>query len=392
MRNQLSLCCLSVFLCWFQVLAAQSLLQQKDVAFAQMAVGPTFETVLTMTNRGGFPYTGTLNLSRGLQGDPWSPLVNGQTIEDGAVPVEMGVDETITLRLTGGVLQSGMGVLIANDVRQDNFVEASLTYFVYPGEQGSEAQAVDFQIPGRQVIDSVGIQPSVETYLATIPFENFSQIGLALGNAPPSWLVELGRANVIVTLLGAEGGEPLATKNLTLEQSAHSAEFLFEMFPGVTLGRGKVEIASDLPIVGTAITVANRQLSSLPLLPAPVAYTVRMSGSDGTVFEGELSLWAEGYFVKGYLVILALDGVFFDDPLPAILVNGQLVDGYLDLSFFVESKNLFGDPSDDELLTLYLGGSGFSFDQQSPTGTWTLLFLSDQATLTGDYLLERTTP
>ena len=53
----------------------------RDLAFAQIAVGGGYETVLNLTNRGTTTYTGTFSLFRG-SGQAWSPLVNGNAVHE----------------------------------------------------------------------------------------------------------------------------------------------------------------------------------------------------------------------------------------------------------------------------------------------------------------------
>ena len=51
------------------------------------------------------------------------------------------------------------------------------------------------------------------------------------------------------------------------------------------------------------------------------------------MYTGDLTLWIEGYFVTGYLVMNSINGVPLEYQGIA-LVNGQLVGWELDLSFF----------------------------------------------------------
>ena len=75
---------------------------------AQVAVGGEIKTVINLTNRGTFAYTGTVRFFRG-KGNVWNPLVNGNTISNGTYPLEIQPKSTATLRITGNQLESGAG-------------------------------------------------------------------------------------------------------------------------------------------------------------------------------------------------------------------------------------------------------------------------------------------
>ena len=228
--------------------------------------------------------------------------------------MEIQPQATVTLRLTGSQLEAGAAILLSEDLFLDNLIEAephetNLTYLV---------------LRNGQVSDSVGIAPSKEFYRASIPFEKFTETALALANGD---LSGEKRARVELSLFSGDG-DPLGPKKIiTLGPLSHLAKFLHEHFPGQTLAGGKVEIASDFPIFGTALTFSGGQFSSLPLDPAPVTYSVRLE-VDETYATGELALWTEGSFIRGYMVISAVNDVAFEDP-EFSLVNGELEDGYL---------------------------------------------------------------
>ena len=183
----------------------------------------------------------------------------------------------------------------------------------------------------------------------------------------------------------AEDGSQVASKSIDLGSFFHVAQFLFEVFPGVNLDRGKVEIFSDFPIFGTALTLEGGELSSLPLQPSPVSYALRMVSTDGAVATGGMTLWAEGFFVEGYFRIEELDGEPLEEPVFG-LVNGQLLERFLQLSF-----PLGRDPFFPEEVTMYVEHENFSFSSQIAASTFVQMFLSDQATLGGTYELTRIT-
>jgi hypothetical protein len=348
------------------ILPGQNLFHHKDLAFAQVAGGPGFETVLTLTNRGNWEYTGRLQFRRGA-GEQWNPVVNGSRITGGEVALSLTPDQVAVFRVTEDNLSGGLAMLVSDDLIPDNFVEGNLTYYLRSGQT---------------LVDSVGIAPSTEFYLASLPFDDFGKVALALANPD---LTGQADTELRITLLDDQGLEK-GTVRPTLVSQGHFAQYLFEMFRGVQLTRGKVEIASALPIVGTALTSSQGQLSSLPLAPAPVGYSVRMVADGGGVFEGQMGLWADGFFVRGYLVLQRYNNSPIAEP-EVTLVNGQLIDGFLDLSFFATGEAYF-----NEEVTLYLADADYSIFDLESQGAWIMLFLSDLGTLEGTFTLTRTTP
>jgi hypothetical protein len=345
----------------------QNLLHQKDLGFAQVAVGGGYETVITLTNRGTFDYSGDLVLRRGDDGQPWNPTVDGEAITDGRVPVTIEPGQTITLRLTGDSVESGMAALITSDLVLDNFVEGNLTYFVRSGST---------------LTDSIGVGPSTETFLAAIPFEDFSAVALALANGD---FRTSGAETASVTIrLFDDAGEQVDSEPLTLNPLAHSARFLSEIFDE-SVERGKIEISSDVPVIGTALTFISGQLSTLPMLPSPVAYTLVMVQSDQTELTAEMTLWAEGFFVKGYLSIYEKDGEPIENPILSH-VHGQLIDGWLDLNFFTQDEAF-----EDRDVSLYMTDSSFAFTDAASSGSWVATFIDDTSNRTGTFEMTRTT-
>ena len=354
-----------VWLAFTAVASAQNFYPKKDAVFGQVVVGDGFETVINLTNRGTNPYVGMLSLFRTVNAAsvPWNPTVNGVAVQDGEYEVEVQPKATVTLRLTGSQLEAGAAILLSEDLLLDNLIEANLTYLI---------------LDGGQVSDSVGIAPSKEFYRASIPFEEFSEIALALVNGDFSGE---RTANVKLSLFSGDG-KPLGPKTpITLGPLSHSAKFLHEHFPGQTLDGGKVEIASDFPIFGTALTFSGGQFSSLPLDPAPVTYSVRLEDDEGYA-TGELALWADGSFIRGYMMISGLDGVAWEVP-EFSLVNGELEDGRLRLAF-----TILHDPFLDKEATMSMGHDQFSFESNLVSGEWIELF-RDAQHLKGTYELTR---
>jgi hypothetical protein len=290
---------------------AQNLSPGKDLAFAQIAAGGGYETVLNITNRGTTAYAGTLSLFR-ASGQAWNPLVNGNTIAGGKIAIALGPGATATLRITGsGAVEAGFGVIKASGMEQTSFVEGTLTYYVRFGGK---------------LADSIGVQPSKEIYLTTIPFDDFSTIALALAN------VNSGQATVQLKLFSDTNVLVSSlTPPLQLQPNQHIPQYLWQFFPTVTMTRGRLEIQSDLPILGTALTDAGGQFSSLPLLPGVKAYTVTSNLPSLSVSTtGEMSLWVDGPYVEMYERNLTENGK--PPTLTQTLhITGQLVNGVVAL-------------------------------------------------------------
>ncbi|MDE2929063.1 MAG: hypothetical protein OXT71_21975 [Acidobacteriota bacterium] len=360
-----------VWLAFAAVVPAQSFLPKKDVAFGQVVVGGGYETIINLTNRGPHPYVGELVLFRtvNLESLAWNPTVNGNAVRNGRYELEVQPQATITLRLTCFQLEAGAAILLSEDLFLDNLIEANLTYLIREGSR---------------VTDSVGISPSKEFYRASIPFEEFRETALALVNGD---LSGERRARVELSLFSANGNPLGATKILTLGSPSHSARFLHEHFPGQTLEGGKVEIVSDSLVFGTALTFSGGQFSSLPLDPTPVTYSVRLEFHDRNESRdhyatGELALWAEGVFIRGYMSISGVDDEAFDVP-EFSLVNGQLVNGKLRLAF-----NILQDPFFAEEVTMTMRHDQFSFESDQVSGGWIERF-QDDSHLKGTYELTR---
>jgi len=354
-----------VWLAFTAVVSAQNYYPKKDAAFGQVVAGGGYETVINLTNRGTHSYTGTLSLFRTVNNESvaWNPTINGVPVQNGEHEVDVQPAETVTLRLTGTQLEAGAAILLSEDLFLDNLIEANLTYLV---------------LNDGRVSDSVGISPSKEFYRASIPFEKFRDTALALVNGD---LTGERPARVELSLFSADGNPLGAKKILTLGAPFHLARFLHEHFPGQTLDGGKVEIASDFPIFGTALTFSGQQLSSLPLDPAPVTYSVRLAVEEEYA-TGELALWADGSFIRGYMLISGLNGETWEVP-EFSLVNGELEDSRLRLAFTIHH-----DPFFDEEVTMSMGHDDFSFESNSVSGDWIELF-RDDSNLKGTYELTR---
>ncbi|MFI5174471.1 MAG: hypothetical protein ACHQKY_06420 [Terriglobia bacterium] len=261
----------------------QNLSPQKDLAFSQIAAGGGYETVLVATNRGTTAYTGVLNLFR-AQGQAWNPIVNGTSVVNGQVSINIPAGGTTTLHITGAAgTEAGFGFIKAADPTiQTATLEGNLTFYVKAGST---------------VNDSVGVPPSNEFYLATIPFEDSTAIALALANLGST------SANVRLSLFNDTNGPVNSPLPVSLSAHSHLPQFLNQFFPGLTLGKGRLEIESDVPIVGTALTLVSNQLSSLPLLPSQRTFSYSATFSGGVGFTGDGGIWVNGSAVNGYLRI-----------------------------------------------------------------------------------------
>jgi len=325
---------------------AQSLYTKKDLAFAQVAAGGAYETVINVTNRGSNTYNGVLNLFH-LAGQPWSPLVNGVQVSNGQMNITIAKGATVTYRITrDGGTEAGFAVFLATDLSQNSFLEGTLTYYVR--DSGF-------------LVDSVGVQPSSEFYLTAIPFDDFSKLAMAMANlnteAVTVRLSVYSDANVQVTT-------PL---DRLFASGEHLAIYLRQLFPSVQAIRGRLVIqSSGAPVIGTMLTDIDDQLSSLPMLPAVKAYT--FSGTlAGLSYTGEVSLWFDGHFAQGYIRVLSVGGVP-EQSVDTLPFTGSLINGVLQLA---STGNV---TADDQLLS-YVLVNPYSLTQstlQATAAAWSL--------------------
>ena len=332
---------------------AQNLYTKKDLAFAQVAAGGAYETVINVTNRGSAAYSGFLRFFH-LDGQTWNPLVNGTQVTGGQVNISVpkGGTATYLITQTGGT-EAGFAFFIASDLSQTSFLEGTLTYYVR--DSGF-------------LVDSVGVQPSSEFYLTAVPFDDFTKLAMALANLnTTAATVRLSVFSQTNTLLAP----PL---DRTFASGEHLAIYLRQLFPGIQAVRGRLEIqSSGSPIIGTILTDIDSQLSSLPMLPAVKAYT--FSGSIGVIsVTGELSFWLDGRFVQGYLRVLTFGGV--QEPNPDTLsLTGSLADGLLQM---ITS----GNPQATNSLLVNTFIESFSLSQTTLQGLATAWWL-DNSSLAG---------
>jgi hypothetical protein len=291
----------------------------------------------------------------------WNPLVNGVQITSGQlnVTVAKGATAVFHITRTGGT-EAGIAVFVASDLALTSFLEGTLTYYVRNG-------AV--------LVDSVGVQPSTEFYLAAIPFDNFSTLAYALANVNTTGVTP--KLSVF-----SDANVRVGTVNLPqLAPGQHMAEYLWQRFPGIQMTSGRLEIQSDLPIIGTALTQVNEQLSSLPMQPAVKAYT--FTGSVGGVsYAGEMCFWLDGFYVQGYVRPLSIGGVPEQSP-DTIPLTGSIVNG-------VFQTHTTGHPESEQLLT-YVIINPFSLSQTTLQASFTVWLAATKASLgTGTLTLTAT--
>lgn len=255
--------------------------------FPEVAAGGGLETLVTLSNRGTVTYHGTAYLRTGVD-VPWNPIVNGTPITGGEFSVSIPPKSTIKFLITASSIQVGGMVIITDEDTSflDNYIEGNLTYFI-------TSAGVD--------LDSIGVLPATPFLAASLPFDDFNGITLAFMNAdfqdPPR------TANLTMKLyddLGNSRGTTYTTQIIVGEQRA---SYLYQLFPSVSsLATGRVEIQSDIPITGIAMTqTVSGQFSSLPLGSTVRTYTVQTQ--DASVGLTRIALWTNGPFVNGYLIV-----------------------------------------------------------------------------------------
>ena len=371
----------------------QSLFDKKDTIFTQVFAGPAGSNVymssISATNRGTLPYNGTLYFVTGLN-TQWNPVVNGAQVTGGSVDVVILPDATRVFAVTSNNFTVGYALLVSDDWSLDNYIEGNLSYFSFNGST---------------LMDAVGVPESKEFMISSLPFDMYSDVGLSLVN--PS----NGPAEVSVILFGP-GGNFAANCTFTLQSGEHYAKYLAELpwfSDPVGFGPvGKVEITSDVPIAGIAMLItpgsaAGAQISTLPLGGTPLTYEVtftRTTDAVPGVYTGDLTLWIEGFFVKGYLNITSVNGTPVGDPMTdmPILVNGQLDGTELDLAFFTGPANTWPTNSDSYGAIVYMYVMGFSpsdnvngDDELNDFAVWTAYHAwGDEAVVGGTLVIDNT--
>lgn len=320
----------------------QDIFPFKDMVFTQVAAGGGFESWLTVTNSGSVAYNGDLKFYKGVA-ESWNPLVNDAPISDGTLSISVSSGGTKTYKITSqGTTEVGYVVVTASDINLTNFLEGHLTYYL-----SSDSL----------VADSIGVPPAQQFLVSSLPFEDFNSICLALVNSDAA-----GRpANLKLKVYSDTNVQAGVTKELPMANGEYSAQYLYQLFPGVTLGRGHLEIASDVPISGMAITQApGNQFSSLPLSSTAVTYMATITAPSPHDDMRYLTLWSENFFVKGYMdwreygesdwIMYIMSGKITDDTLFIFSEGGTWPDGHY---FIVKSNGTFTLGQQEFTGTLY---------------------------------------
>jgi len=324
----------------------------KDLIFPEVVAGGGLETLLTVSNRGTAVFNGTAFFRQGA-GIEWNPIYNGERITNGQFAVSIAAKETKTYLITdSGFGVGGMLITAADDsLDLTNYVEASLTYFIKSGDV---------------TVDSVGVLPATPFLASSLPFDDFNSITLAFVNSDFSQRT----ANITMTLYDDHNSTALATLSpaLTMLPGEQKAKYLKEFFPSVSsLASGRLEIKSDIPVSGIAMTqTSSGQFSSLPLNSTIRTYLVHASDTD--VGMTQIALWTNGPFVNGYLIMT------YDNQEELGLVYGQL-SGEGDN----QTLNLHFDTNSDLTLHHDLVGFvktkvGFNWSKTTFTGNYTVGF------------------
>jgi hypothetical protein len=311
----------------------------KDMVFPQVAAGGGYESWITVTNRGSDAWNGDLKLYNGIA-VPWNPVVNNVPMVNGTRSISVIPGATKTFKITSpGATETGYAMIKADDkAKLTNFLEGNLSYYLSSGGL---------------VTDSVGVPPAQQFEVSSLPFEDFNSICLALVNSDLA-----GRpADLKLKLYSDTNVQVGETVDLPLTNGKYSAQYLYQIFPSVALSRGRLEIASDIPVSGIAITQApGDQFSSLPLNSTTRTYSLMTPSASGAEF-GNLTLWSESFFMKGYLEF-RYQG-HFDWSLFA--VSGQIVDGKLHL-------HLAGSSIDGEFFGYFKSAREFTLGELSFRG------------------------
>lgn len=361
---------------------SQNIYPKKDLIFTQIVAGEGFDSSIAVTNRGTYIYEGSILFTTGIDGAEWNPIVNSIRVTNGSMDVEIQPDQTKVFYIKETGLKVGYAVFLSIDWSVDNHLEGNLTYFSYDGSG---------------IKDAVGVPGSKEFYISSLPYSNFYDIGLSLANPD---LYGSGAAGIRV-LLFYESGEIANQCDFEMASNAHLSKFLSELpweapintLDPVTIG--KVEIESSVAISGIAMTITDgsgseAEISTLPLNATPLTYSLTMEADNGDVYEGELSLWVEGFYVKGYMHITGVNGEYYDDAYTwqPYLVTGRLIDLDMDLAFYCD----WWPTTEDTGVSLYLYFSQFFAGSDEMTGYWSADYAwnGGVAPLRGDITINNT--
>jgi hypothetical protein len=273
----------------FGQISTGSNLPFKELIFPQVAAGGQYQTSITVTNRGTQAWSGTFNFYTD-QGTAWNPYVGGIQVSGGSLAVTVAAKATATFTVTvPGSTEAGYMIARTSDTSLSDFLEGNLTYYV---------------IDNGAILDAVGIVPSNPILGAAIPVADFTTLVFAFANTSPE---AEGTATITLTPYSATNTAIGKAAAITLTNGTHIAEYLTEAFPGIS-GSGRVEIQSNIPVSGVALTQQASpgagvpgQLSSLPLDSTTRTYAVSTSSSEVPI--AKMTLWTNGLFVNGYVTM-----------------------------------------------------------------------------------------
>ena len=361
---------------------SQNIFPKKDLIFTQIVAGDGFDSSIAVTNRGTYTYEGSILFTTGADGAEWNPIVNSTRVTNGSMNVVISPDQTKIFYIKETGLKVGYAVFLSIDWSVDNHLEGNLTYFSYDGSG---------------IQDAVGVSGSKEFYISSLPYSNFYDVGLSLANPD---LYSTGAADIRVLLFN-EAGEIVTQCSFVMASNAHLSRFLSELpweTPINTLDPitiGKVEIESSVAISGIAMTITDAaggksEISTLPLDATPLTYTLTMEADNGDVYEGEMSLWVEGFYVKGYMHITGVNGEYYDDAYSwqPFLVTGRLIGLDMDLSFYCD----WWPTTEDTGVSLYIYFSQFFAGSDEMNGYWSADYAWNEgvAPLRGDITINNT--
>lgn len=311
----------------------------KDLVFPQVAAGGAYQSWITVTNRGTEIWNGDMKFRSGA-GAPWNPVVNGTPVVGGTLFISVNPGATKTYKVTfPGSTEAGYAMVIARDANLTNSLEGHLAYYVSDGDL---------------ITDSVGVPPAKQFLVSSLPFEDFYSICLAFANTDPAERP----ASLKLRILSDSNAQVGQTRSLPLIGGEHTARYLWQLFPDIALGRGRLEIESDLPVSGIALTQApGNQLSSLPLDSTTRTYSLEAPAGQYD-FMDLLTIWTEGFFVKGYLEVL-ISGKWY-----LFAVSGQIANGELHLHY-----EDYGSTIHPWFYCFMRSNGAFTLGQQSFTGT-----------------------
>jgi hypothetical protein len=307
----------------------------KDLIFPQVIAGDGYQTYLTVTNRGNEAWVGALEFYGGM-GNAWNPYVNEVKISGGTLSVSIPSKATGTYKVTlPGEAESGYLIARKNNASLENCLQGHLTYYI-----GN----------GAQISDSIGVLPSTPFSAGTIPFEDFDSVCLAFANTNVD-----GDSAIIDLELYSDANESMGIYSLPLTSKHQTAMYLRQMFKGVTVGRGRVEIVVNVPVSGMAlIQTASGQYSSIPLNSTYRHYLISFNEPTEIILK-ELTVWTDGLFVNGYVTLTPVSKDEPEDELPdaVFAVTGMLGNGKMDLHFggnsaYTFNKRFFGNLVSDQ--------------------------------------------